>query len=60
MKMISQTLSLMGMLAVAVLIVVLYRGFIVDVEAFSLLRVIGVLIFAVACFWGAARVKGKG
>ena len=55
-----ETLSLLGMMAVAVLIVVLYRGFIADVEAFSLWRVIGVLIFAVACFVGAARVKGKG
>ncbi|QFU09856.1 hypothetical protein PARPLA_00581 [Rhodobacteraceae bacterium THAF1] len=58
--MVSQTLSLLGMMAIAVLIVVIYRAAIAETGGMPWLRVAGVLVFAALCFWGAGRVKGKG
>ena len=55
--MVGQTLSLLGMMAIAVLIVVIYRG--AGTDAMPWLRIAGVLIFAGLCFWGAGRVKGR-
>ena len=58
MKMVSQTLSLVGLLAIAALIVVIFRG--VGAGSVPWLRALGVLIFSGLCFWGAGRIKGRG
>ena len=58
MRMLSQTLSLVGMLAVAALIAFLVRGFGSGVFAWGRLALVAVL--AALCFWGAARVKVRG
>lgn len=60
MKTVSQTLSLLGMMAVAVLIVVIYRAAAMDAGGMPWLRIAGAAIFAGVCFWGASRVKEKG
>jgi len=55
-KMLSQTLSLVGLLAVAALIAVIVQA--VRAGTVPWLNALGVMVFAGLCFWGAARVKG--
>jgi len=54
--MLSQTLSLVGLLAVAALIAVIVQA--VRAGTVPWLNALGVMVFAGLCFWGAARVKG--
>ena len=54
-RILSQTLSLVGMLAIAAVIAVVARG--IGTGGVPWARVVAVLLFAVLCFWGARRVK---
>ena len=56
--MVSQTLSLIGLLAIAAVIVGLFRG--IGSGDVPWLRGVGVLVFSGLCFWGAGRVNGRG
>ncbi|CAM4272846.1 hypothetical protein [Palleronia rufa] len=54
-RIVSQTLSLIGMLAIAVVIAVVARG--IGAGGVPWLRVVAVLALAGLCFWAAGRVR---
>ena len=59
-RILSQTLSLVGMLAIAAVIAVVARGIGtggIGTGGVPWARVVAVLLVAVLCFWGARRVK---
>ena len=58
MSFVSQTLSLLGMMAVAAVIVDVVRT--VSGGEPNWMRLLGVTVFAVLCFWASARAKGRG
>ena len=55
--MLSQTLSLVGLLAVAALLALVVQG--AGRGAVPWARAAGVAVAAALCFWGAARTKGS-
>lgn len=58
MRMIGQTLSLVGLLAVAALIALIVRGLGPGVFAWG--RAVLAVAVALACFWAAALVNRRG
>ncbi|TDL76025.1 hypothetical protein E2L08_14440 [Palleronia sediminis] len=57
MRMVSQTLSLLGLLAIGVALAGIFRGLPMDTVPWG--RIALLLAVAVACFWGAAWVRGR-